>query len=68
MNPFMLLGAADKAVAFDANLQRAYLRTRARRAEARAADEGTSAEVLLRALLDRAPDMPPGPDDQVLDS
>lgn len=68
MNQFMLLAAAEKAAALDADLQWAYLRTRARRAEARAAGEDTSVEALLRALLGRAPDVPPGPDDRMPDS
>lgn len=65
MNQFMLLAAAEKAAALDASHQHEYLRMRARRAEARARDEGTTPEDLLRALLDRVPDVPPDPEDRM---
>lgn len=65
MNQFVLLATAEKTAAMDTRAQLEDLRARSRRAEERAAREGKSQGAMLRALLDRAPDVEPDPEDRL---
>ena len=65
MNQFVLLATAEKAAAMDARVQRTWLETRARRAGERATELNTTPGLMLRELLERAPDVDPEPQDRI---
>lgn len=65
MNQFVMLAAAEKATALEGRAQIEWLETRARRGREEAARQGKTPAELIRAMMDRGPDVEPAPEDRL---